>query len=283
MPLLSFIKRLVSAEEIPTEKQPNEVPEATDDAPATEPTITTTEESKQPPPPPPPPPSTPFKRNLPPTNTSSTASLRSRVELERKTASSASIYTDFTSGGHADAGHWNDPPTTVFKKQQRPKPSAADTVVTPSEIGGSNASSFMVVDNNRDDEMSANDSEEKEDVSSKCPDVPESRADQVDLINRVLHGAVDAVDLDDASPMIRRMAEDTAKRLTLMDDRLGSVDEALVAAVCAIAMLVDACKLNDAANAHRDLLQTETHTSELRWLVGVKRVIELLQKNASSS
>ncbi|KAJ2844121.1 hypothetical protein GGI22_006984, partial [Coemansia erecta] len=150
-------------------------------------------------------------------------------------------------------------------------------------IGGSNASSFMVVDNNRDDEMSADDSDEKEDVSTRLPAVPESRADQVDLIKRVLHGAVDAVDLDNATPMIRRMAEDTAKRLTLMDDRLGSVDEALVAAVCAIAILVDSHKLNDAANAHRDLLQTETHTSELKWLVGVKRAIELLQKNASSS
>ncbi|KAJ1768414.1 hypothetical protein LPJ74_004868 [Coemansia sp. RSA 1843] len=285
MPLLSFIKRLVSAEEIPAVQQQqqqqqhnpaspeaatdNALSTATEAAEATE-TINASEEQKQPLPPPPPL-SASFKRSLPPTSTASMTSLRSRVELERKAASSTSIYTDFTSGGHADAGHWNDPPTTVFKKQsQRPKP-AADTVVTPSEIGGSDASSFMVIENR--------DEEDADGPADPMDPVPEDCGDQILLIKRVLHGAVDAIDLADAAPMVRRMVEDTTKRLALMDDRLDSVDGTLVAAVCSIALLVDSRKLNAAANAHRDLLQAETHTSELKWLVGIKRVIELLQKN----
>ncbi|KAJ2551319.1 hypothetical protein EV175_003734 [Coemansia sp. RSA 1933] len=282
MPLLSFIKRLVSAEDIPTEKQQQQDPQATLTA-AEETQQQKEEEAKQQLPLPPPPPSAssaPFIRNLPPSHTPSTNSLRSRVELERKAASSASIYTDFTSGGHADAGHWNDPPTTVFKKQQRSKPSAiSETVtVTPSEIGGSDASSFMVVGSSNRDDDGASASSASSASSARDPAVPEDREDQVGLIKRALHGAVKGIDLDNATPMVRRMAEDTAKRLELMDSRLDSVDDALVAAVCAIAMLVDTRNLSGAANAHRDLLQAESHTSELKWLVGVKRVIELLQK-----
>ncbi|KAJ1726353.1 hypothetical protein LPJ72_006366, partial [Coemansia sp. Benny D160-2] len=230
MPLLSFFKRLVSAEELPVEQQQQQqqqqqiLPsEAADGVSPTDTETTQADEKKQPLPPPPP--STPFIRSQPPTNAASTASLRSRVELERKTASSASIYTDFTRGGHADAGHWNDPPTTVFKKQNAAEAAAA---ATPSEIGGSDASSFMVVD--AKDKM------------------PADRQDQVVLIKRILHSAIDDITAADSSPMTQRMAEDSAKRLALMDERLDAVDDALVAALCAIAVLVEAASPADAAS-----------------------------------
>ncbi|KAJ2514918.1 hypothetical protein H4217_005489 [Coemansia sp. RSA 1939] len=265
MPLLSFFKRLVSAEELPVEQQQQQqqqIPpsEAADGVSPTDAETTQADEKKQPLPPPPP--STPFIRSQPPTNAASTASLRSRVELERKTASSASIYTDFTRGGHADAGHWNDPPTTVFKKQQpqnAAEAAAAAAAVTPSEIGGSDASSFMVVD--AKDKM------------------PADRQGQMVLIKRILHSAIDDINAADSSPMAQRMAEDSAKRLALMDERLDAVDDALVATLCTIAVLVEAASLADAASVLRDLLQTDAYTAELKWLVGVKRIIELLQKN----
>ncbi|KAJ2659006.1 hypothetical protein IWW48_003715 [Coemansia sp. RSA 1200] len=259
MPLLSFFKRLVSAEELPVEQQQQQqilISEAADGVSPTDTETTQADEKKHSLPPPPP--STPFIRSQPPTNAASTASLRSRVELERKTASSASIYTDFTRGGHADAGHWNDPPTTVFKKQPQ---NAAETAaaVTPSEIGGSDVSSFMVVD-----------------AKDK---IPADRLDQMVLIKRILHSAVDDISTADTSPMAQRMAEDSAKRLALMDGRLDAVDDALVATLCTIAVLVEAASLSDAASVLRDLLQADAYTAELKWLVGIKRIIELLQKN----
>ncbi|KAJ2636136.1 hypothetical protein GGF44_003196, partial [Coemansia sp. RSA 1694] len=94
--------------------------------------------------------------------------------------------------------------------------------------------------------------------------------------------ALDGVSLDSAaSPMTRRMVDDTAKRLALLDERLPELDAAVVHAVCSIAMLIERCQLSEALSAHRDLMQAG-FDAELKWLVGVKRVIELQQKSTTA-
>ncbi|KAJ2355178.1 hypothetical protein GGF43_002840 [Coemansia sp. RSA 2618] len=191
-------------------------------------------------------------------------SLRTQVESERQTASQASKYSDFTGGGHADAGHWNDPPTVVFKAQgQAAKKKAADTA--------SETSSFMVVDSAVTPNATA--------VAAGAPsvDVPEQRDERIAVVTRVLHAAVDSVPLDSATPMVKRMAEDTGKRLAVLDERLPELDDVLVGKVCEIALLIDKGLLLEAADAHRNLMQAG-HEAELKWLVGVKRAIELCQK-----
>ncbi|KAJ1832557.1 hypothetical protein LPJ63_003449 [Coemansia sp. RSA 2711] len=253
MPLFSLLKKLVVADDAAAEPTPS--------ATAAE------VESPQIPPPPPPnalPPKTLPPKSLPASgpSTPSTHSLRTQVEAEQHSASTASMYRDFTGGGHADAGHWNDPPTVVFKAHKKKPADAA-----------SETSSFMVVDS----AVTPN----ATDIAAGTPtvDVPEERAEQIAVLMQKLRAAVDTVSLDTATPLVKRMAEDTSKRLGVLDERLPELDDTLVSSVCAIALLIDKGLLLEAADAHRALMQAG-HETELKWLVGIKRVIELRQKTA---
>ncbi|KAJ2708351.1 hypothetical protein H4R19_004788 [Coemansia spiralis] len=205
------------------------------------------------------------------------ASLRSQVESERQAASSSSVYRDFTGAGHADAGHWNDPPTVVFKphnKQPKPKPKDQEPL-------SASESPFMIVDGAVTPngtvvaEAKAADSQPGATESLVC--VPEDTQEQAAVLQQALRQAVASIDIEAASPMTRRMIEDTHKRLQVLDERLSELSPQLTAAVCMIALLVDQGLLTEAADAHRDLMQAG-YDSELRWLVGIKRVIELRQK-----
>ncbi|KAJ2696851.1 hypothetical protein H4218_004349 [Coemansia sp. IMI 209128] len=211
-------------------------------------------------------------------STTSMASLRSQVESERKGGLAASAsYRNFTEGGHADGGHWNDPPTVVFKAQQLSPatPSTVSSVKKGAVSPPSQASSFVLVDEAASPSAPA-ETEAKEDAQPV--DVPEDRQEQEQAVSRLLRKALDSVPLDTAPPMTKRMAEDTAKRLALLDERLPELDAAVVHSVCSIAMLIDSCRLGEALAAHRDLLQAG-FDAELKWLVGLKRLIELQPKN----
>ncbi|KAJ2820184.1 hypothetical protein GGI24_004568, partial [Coemansia furcata] len=244
MPLISLFKRLVGAESSPPpgeekaaavaskEVTPELPPSETNDAGAKRPVL-------------PPPMSKAFSA-AGPSGTASTASmgsLRSQVESERKSGLTASAaYRNFTEGGTADGGHWNDPPTVVFKAQPSPTAtlsSAKRGAVSPS----SKASSFVLVE-----EAPAEPEAKAEEV-----DVPEDRREQEATASRLLRSALDAVALD--TPMAKRMADDTAKRLALLDERLPELDAAVVRAICAIALRVDAGQLAEALAGHRDLMQ----------------------------
>ncbi|KAJ2746895.1 hypothetical protein GGI20_000974 [Coemansia sp. BCRC 34301] len=227
-------------------------------------------------------------------STASMASLRSQVESERKSAGSAAAYRDFTGGGHAGGGHWNDPPTVVFKAQQSPattaavSSSASSVAVKRKPIGGSvspssKASSFVMVD-----ESATALDKEKDDIEEQLPQtptssgVPEDRTEQEKMARLLLRKALESVPLDSAAlPMTRRMVDDTAKRLALLEERLPVLDATVVHSVCSIAVLIECGKLAEALAAHRDLMQAG-FDSELKWLVGVKRVIELQQKSNSA-
>ncbi|KAJ2780198.1 hypothetical protein H4R18_003592 [Coemansia javaensis] len=231
MPLLALLKRLVSAEAV-AQPQPEPQPQ-----------------------PQPQPQPEPHAQSV-----ASMASLRTQVESERKAASAAaSAYRDFTGGGHADAGHWNDPPTVVFKP--RAKPAEQQTPLSPSP--------FVLVDDAGEERSLP--------PADALVDRPESTAEQAAALARALRRAVDGVALDSASPMVRRMVEDTTKRLDLLDERLPLLDPPLVAAACSVALLIDKGLLPEAADAHRALMQAG-YDAELKWLVGIKRVIELRQK-----
>ncbi|KAJ2334395.1 hypothetical protein GGI00_001878 [Coemansia sp. RSA 2681] len=153
----------------------------------------------------------------------------------------------------------------------------------------SKASSFVMVDEAAAAALEKDKEAEEEgaevEVEPRTPvgsGVPEDRQEQEQLASRLLRKALDGVSLDSAaSPMTRRMVDDTAKRLALLDERLPELDAAVVHAVCSIAMLIERCQLSEALSAHRDLMQAG-FDAELKWLVGVKRVIELLQKSTTA-
>ncbi|KAJ2181124.1 hypothetical protein GGF45_001676 [Coemansia sp. RSA 551] len=266
MPFLSLLKKLVVGDNSPSQ-EPQAVCQReselqADAAPAELPAESPHMLSRPPPP--------PLASSQPPTagpSTTSIVSLRTQVESERQAASSSSMYRDFTGGGHADAGHWNDPPTIVFKAQNQP--AKKKTAYTESET-----SSFVNVDGAVTPSATT--------IAAGTPsvDIPEKREEQVVVLTRTLREAVESVQLESATAMVRRMAEDTIKRLVVLDERLPELDDELVRKVCAIAMLIDKGLLTEAADAHRNLMQAG-HEAELKWLVGIKRVIELRQKAAT--
>ncbi|KAJ1731361.1 hypothetical protein LPJ61_002575 [Coemansia biformis] len=235
-----------------------------------------------PPPPPQPQASMPPKGSVlvPTQSTASMASLRSQVESERKAASSSSAYRDFTGGGHADVGHWNDPPTVVFKPQK--KQTAAKKAANEPPSPSPSLSPFMIVDAavtpNGTAVAEATETNCKRDIASLVS-LPEQTQEQAEELTRALRRAVEGIDVDTASPMTRRMVDDTNKRLEVLDERLPALDPQLVGAACTIALLIDKGLLTEAADAHRDLMQAG-YDGELKWLVGIKRVIELCQKSA---
>ncbi|KAJ2879510.1 hypothetical protein H4R27_005261 [Coemansia aciculifera] len=280
MPFISLFKRLVgggdSSDAPPVEDKTSG--EDTPEIQTPQPNEGTNDSGALKQPPLPPPPMSKVFSSAGPSATQSTtsmASLRSQVESERQSGLAANAaYRNFTGGGHADGGHWNDPPTVVFKAQQSPatvssassvkkRPVASDSV-SPS----SKASSFVLVDETLPS------TETKEEL---IVDVPEDRNMQEQTASRLLRKALDRVSLDSASSMTKRMVEDTAKRLALLDERLPELDAAVVHTVCSIAMRIDCYQLGEALNAHRDLMQAG-FDSELKWLVGVKRLIELQPK-----
>ncbi|KAJ2789858.1 hypothetical protein H4R20_007106 [Coemansia guatemalensis] len=217
------------------------------------------------------------------------ASLRSQVESERQTASSSSMYQDFSCGGHADAGHWNDPPTVVFKPHNlQPKKKQPET--SPNGAA-SDTSSFMMVDKAVTPNGTAI-AEEAESTGNRnagsataakpltsLVDLPEAREEQATTLTSTLRRIIDSIPLNAATPMTKRMIEDTNKRLAFLDERLPALDDTLVSSACIIALLIDKGLLSEAADAHRNLMQAG-YEAELKWLVGIKRVIELRQKSA---
>ncbi|KAJ2628321.1 hypothetical protein H4R22_003947 [Coemansia sp. RSA 1290] len=257
MPFMSILKRLTGAtgEETTAAEQPaaatNE-PTKAQESPET-PTLI-----------PPPPPKTLLSKAAP--SSTSITSLRTQVETEKQNASSTSMYRDFTGGGHADAGHWNDPPTVVFKQPAAKKKPANDA---------ESETSFMLVDN----AVTPNASN----VAAGTPsvDVPEGREEQNSVITNKLDDAMRSLNANIAdTSMNKRMVDDTEKRLALLKERLLVLDDSLATSVCQIALLIDKGLLLEAADAHRNLMQSG-HESELKWLVGIKRLIELCQKSCA--
>ncbi|KAJ2116435.1 hypothetical protein IW146_001526 [Coemansia sp. RSA 922] len=280
MPFISLFKRLVGGDSNDT--PPVEDKASGDDSPEIQ-TPQSNEEindssALKQPPLPPPPMSKAFSSAGPSAaqSTTSMASLRSQVETERQSGLAANLaYRNFTGGGHADGGHWNDPPTVVFKAQQSPAtPSSASSVkkrpvvVSDSVSPSSKASSFVLVD-------------EALPEAKELVDVPEDRVEQEQTASQLLRKALDRVALDSATAMTKRMVEDTAKRLALLDERLPELDAAVVSAVCSIAVRIDGYQLAEALSAHRDLMQAG-FDSELKWLVGLKRLIELQPKTTTT-
>ncbi|KAI8321077.1 hypothetical protein GQ54DRAFT_317778 [Martensiomyces pterosporus] len=332
MPLISFLKKLVVAEdtqqqqqeqqEQQEQQQQEQQPIATVNGdsdtkktippPPLTPNATASSEGSPKPPLPPPPPKGNLHTLASTHSTSSIASLRSQVEEERRTASSASVYTDFTGGGHADAGHWNDPPTIVFKphalakKKTMTHSASAAAVLDHSSSNASagvgadtgdasEASSFIMVEGsatpsgmlsadaspkNTGEADGEADGEESKGEADSLTGLPEGRDEQAGAATRLLRKAVDGISMETATPMVKRMVEDTNKRLALLDERMPELNDHLIQAVCSIALLIDGGELAQAANAHRELMQAG-YDGELKWLLGVKRVIELQQKSTA--
>ncbi|KAJ1887520.1 hypothetical protein LPJ66_009072, partial [Kickxella alabastrina] len=141
MPIFSFIKNLVGGQQQPsTAEHPAAAPAAapasatSTDTPNTPSVceqsnhtdnsdksnaLTTAKPPLRPPPPMSTAPKNPSSRSKPPLSISDpNSSPKTRPPLTPvsgesllRTESSSSVYRDFTGQGHADRGHWNDPPT----------------------------------------------------------------------------------------------------------------------------------------------------------------------------
>ncbi|KAJ1955781.1 hypothetical protein EC988_001694 [Linderina pennispora] len=248
--MFSFFKKLVGDERL---EQPvvTQIPEqkAAESEPKLPPITPSSSAKPSPPLPPPPPVSSKFGSMH---SVSSSTSLRSQVEAERRVDQRQALnYTDFTQPGHAAGGHWNDPPVVVFKK----KPAASSAAI-------SEASSFVAVD---------------QVVLEEEEELPEGREAREEMAQTLLRAALEGIDKEELVPMMRRVAEDAERRLVVMGERLGSVSDALVAGVCRVAVLVERNELARAAVAQREVMQSGSE-SELKWLLGVKRIIEIKQK-----
>ncbi|KAJ2002607.1 hypothetical protein GGI04_003268 [Coemansia thaxteri] len=273
MAIFALLRRLVSGEDVaaatPTEEAGGirEPPApAAPPQPQQEKTTDTASAPKRPPLLPPPPPIS-GKPSAAASMVSMSGSVRSQGDSERPSAASSSSYRDFTGGGHADGGHWNDPPPVVFRgapgaATPSAKKNASGAASAASPDPSTDASSFQLVD--------------------ALPEVPDARADQELMISQGLRRALERVPVDAAAPPVaRRMAEDTRRRMDELELRLPALSADLVHAICAIAVLVDRGLLADAQAANLALMHAG-HDAELRWLVAIKRIIDMLEKEAQS-
>ncbi|KAJ2360356.1 hypothetical protein IW150_007527, partial [Coemansia sp. RSA 2607] len=192
MPLLSFIRKFVAG----TDEANDSTTEPTQ-SPVSPDAHTPVEKQPEAAKPPtqsarvPPPPPTSACVRLATRNAGSSSTLHtssSRPSLARA-ESSASVYKDFTGTGHAENGHWNDPPAAVFR-------SAA------AAAAGSGAASktegFTVVDGATTPNGTM--------VAEALEDVPETRGEQEEVVRRELKAALEVLEGSQASG---KVLEDT--------------------------------------------------------------------------
>ncbi|KAJ1723950.1 hypothetical protein LPJ53_001759, partial [Coemansia erecta] len=235
------------------------------------------ESARAPPPPPPPPPTSSSVRlaaaAAAPRNAASATPLHtshSRPAISRA-ESSASVYKDFTGGGHADNGHWNDPPAAVFRSGGGGNTSGSNSGTA------SRAEGFTVVDGATTPNGTM--------VAEEVEDVPETRGEQEEVVRSELVAALEALQGGQAAG---KVLEDTRRRVDVLlgsdageAGRLEEIDGRLLEQVCRLCVLLKAGKFAEALAAHREAVVLPGGDLELRWLVGVKRLVELRSKSVS--
>ncbi|KAJ2705004.1 hypothetical protein FB645_002790 [Coemansia sp. IMI 203386] len=277
MPFFSFIKKLVVAsEETPEEPvttttattEPQLEQETKPLAPPPKSTSFVNDSVEKPSIPPPPP---------PPSSMPSTATSNSSLRLAdrfppniSRTESSTSVYKDFTGTGHADRGHWNDPPSTAFKQ-----PVSANNNMNVDKR--ENLEGFAIVDG----AMTPNGTlvAETSEMDLEEEEIPEGRERRDLMVRQILEQVMEQVRQANDDKEVKKV-EDTGKRVkVLLDQRLCLVDDYLVAKLCRLCVFLKNKQYTEALAAHREIIVTPGYDCESKWLVGIKRVIELAQKN----
>ncbi|RKP28167.1 hypothetical protein SYNPS1DRAFT_26253 [Syncephalis pseudoplumigaleata] len=168
-------------------------------------------------------------------------------------------YRDFRDQGHAEDGHWNDVPTAVLtsaRKRQGTLPSSSSPSSGEGEDRGEEGGA--TVDASLDsDQLVAG----IEAILSECT-------------------AASAA----LTPVLKRMLTDTERRMQELLTRLKS-GQIAVHVQSALSRFLQAIKNGDYATAtqiHVDLVQTD-FDSEGRWLVGAKRLVEIVQATRKSN
>ncbi|KAJ2721163.1 hypothetical protein GGI07_004145 [Coemansia sp. Benny D115] len=260
------------------------------------------EAKTQPPPPSPPsmPPPPPLSSRASGQSTlqasGSASSARRVLEVQRsegiqRVESSSSVYRDFTGTGHDEDGHWNDPPSAVFKalppaaagvgKKRKDdtaavSPAAADgfTMVD----GAMTPNGTLVAETHEDAADDDGDAVARE-LLEALPSL--GRPEREALVRDALGSALSSVSTsgDQLDAMARRVLDDTSKRLDVLYSRIAVLDDSMLEALCVLAKYLECSRYSDALGVQKQLLQS--HEEELRWLVGVKRLVELAQKRAS--
>ncbi|KAJ1643740.1 hypothetical protein LPJ64_004519 [Coemansia asiatica] len=242
MPLLSFIKNLVGTSDEPAQQQQQQQIQGDKNKhKGTETPVTHISANTDKAPVPPPPPMD--------AGQTKPGGVERSLEVSR-TESTVSVYKDFTGTGHADRGHWNDPPPAVFKQTGTPTGfTMVDGAVTPNGT--------LVAETQTDDigEM-----------------MPEERVGREEMVRRVVKETLEQVEQRSAGDA-ERVVNDTRKRLdVLVDGRLEAVDDYLVAQLCRLCALLECKRHGDALGVHREIVRTPGYDAESRWLVGIKRL-----------
>ncbi|KAI8054520.1 hypothetical protein BDF22DRAFT_775283 [Syncephalis plumigaleata] len=162
-------------------------------------------------------------------------------------------YRDFRDQGHAEDGHWNDVPTTVLASVRK-----------------------------RSGTLPLSGDDEKQNEPGVLSDTdlnPDQLATGIESILNECTAASTTL-----APTLKRMLTDTERRMQEMLTRLRN-DQIAPHVMAALSLFVQAIGKQDyiAANkVHLDLMQTN-FDSEGRWLVGAKRLVEIVQAARNNS
>ncbi|KAJ1675213.1 hypothetical protein EV182_001711 [Spiromyces aspiralis] len=187
----------------------------------------------------------------------------------------SSVYRDFTGPGHAERGHWNDPPKNIFaaagksgteegaKTRRRTTWYAAPSSATNAAAQGEPASSGQLSENQQ-----AKRGEDGAEVGSNAESFDREKA--VEFINKTIDRIISEAPTDSA--MIKRMTEDTSKRMDVLRDCLDSLNVVMVSMINEIAL--ENADYERALTIHRSLSKA-AFGDQSKWVIGLKRLIEI--------
>ncbi|KAJ1967377.1 hypothetical protein IWQ62_001905 [Dispira parvispora] len=157
-----------------------------------------------------------------------------------------SKYVDFRGDNHAAQGHWNDPPKTIFQTQKK---------TTKDQPAGSESPS----------------------TSHSTPAPDDSSPDATKLKSRVAQW-LSKLQSGSLTGMNKRKLDDANKKMTVFYERVdqGSIPSVVLCDLERILDYVDQKDFAQANTAFIPLMQQQVET-EGKWLLGLKRLIELQQ------
>ncbi|KAI9599191.1 hypothetical protein BDF19DRAFT_430383 [Syncephalis fuscata] len=162
-------------------------------------------------------------------------------------------YRDFRDYNHTEDGHWNDVPTSVLASARK-----------------------------RSGTLPSSDNDEKQsDTNTKTGDSLDVNG-LATSIQAILEECTAAIAV--FNPTQKRMLEDTKRRMNELLVRLkdNQVKAHILTALSTFLNAINSQDYTTANQVHLDLMQTD-FDSEGRWLVGAKRLVELMQTARASA
>ncbi|OLY82331.1 hypothetical protein AYI68_g3548, partial [Smittium mucronatum] len=226
-------------------------------------------------------------------------SLKKEAETDETTLKK---YQNFTGSNHAAEGHWNDPPKQVFKrtntesslssiqkpngtsKTRKPQyvpavdlskpaaitPPSTNLIPTAKSINSIPKPNTAELSTKNDTTSSLPEAANKDENDKTCISISES--DILGCFYNVLNF------FSPSSPVEEKSISDTRKRIDILASRISSLPEPVVSNLGIIATSIME-RQNDKASLVYIQINKVCFENEGRWLVGLKRVIDLAKKN----